>query len=183
MPDPDASQARRTNWLIAAGVLAVVLAIALTAWPFLTQNQLGTPKGGANPATAADDTASRGAPAQRAAESTVGKSNSAGNEDSSGGRARAIKQSSRPLELSSAQHDQLKQIISRQSGAPKLQQAPFELMIGTAVPHQIELKDVPPDLTTLMNGYWGDQYVLVQDKLVIVDQHSRRVVAIVPNVG
>jgi hypothetical protein len=34
-----------------------------------------------------------------------------------------------------------------------------------------------------MNGYWGDPDLLVQDKMVIVGQHSRRIVAIVPNVA
>jgi hypothetical protein len=34
-----------------------------------------------------------------------------------------------------------------------------------------------------MNGFWGDQYLLVQNEMVIVDQHSRRVVAIVPSVA
>jgi hypothetical protein len=51
------------------------------------------------------------------------------------------------------------------------------------VPHQVALKDIPPEITQVMNGYQGDQYLLVQDEMVIVDQHSRRVVAIVPAVG
>jgi len=34
-----------------------------------------------------------------------------------------------------------------------------------------------------MNGYWGDQYLIAGDTMNIVDQHSRRVVAIVPGVA
>jgi hypothetical protein len=45
---------------------------------------------------------------------------------------------------------------------------------------QVQLRDIPPEITQVMNGYWGDQYVLTNDKMIIVDQHSRRVVAIVP---
>ena len=56
----------------------------------------------------------------------------------------------------------------------------FEMMIGAAVPAQVQLQDIPPEITQVMNGYWGDQYVLTSDKMIIVDQHSRRVVAIVP---
>jgi len=40
--------------------------------------------------------------------------------------------------------------------------------------------DLLRKITEMINGCWGDHYVLVQNKLVIVDQHSRRVVAIVP---
>jgi hypothetical protein len=60
--------------------------------------------------------------------------------------------------------------------------ANFEMMIGSSVPKQIQLRDLPPKLTEIMNGYWGDQYTIVQDKLVIVDQRARRVVAIIPGV-
>jgi hypothetical protein len=166
---------------VGAGVIAAILLIGVSVWPLLTQNQLGTPKGGANPSTTSDTTGSRGAPAQRAAESTVGKNDPAG-QDTNDARAKAIKQSSRALQLDAQQRQQIRDIISRQSDAPKIQKAPFELMIGAAVPNQVELKDIPAEITQVMNGYWGDQYVLVQDELVIVDQHSRRVVAIVPAV-
>jgi hypothetical protein len=54
--------------------------------------------------------------------------------------------------------------------------APFERL-------RSEINQLAPEITEIMNGYWGDQYVLVQDKLVIVDQHARRVVAIVPVVA
>ena len=170
------------NVFVGAAVVAVALAVGVTVWPFATQNQLGTPKGGANPTTASDTTGSRGAPAQRAAESTVGKDDPTG-EDVNGSRAKAIKQSSQALQLNPQQRQQIKDVISHQSDAPKIQKAPFEMMIGTAVPNQVALKDIPPEITHVMNGYQGAQYVLVQDEMVIVDQHSRRVVAIVPAVG
>ncbi|WP_246701581.1 DUF1236 domain-containing protein [Rhodopseudomonas sp. BR0G17] len=31
-----------------------------------------------------------------------------------------------------------------------------------------------------MNGYWGDQCLVVSDRLVIVDRQTRRIVALVP---
>jgi hypothetical protein len=145
----------------------------------MTENQLGTPPGGANPAKNSETTVGRTAPAQQAAESSVGKNDPAGQEDSSGGRARALKQTSRPLQLDDRQRQQIKEILSRQS-APRMAQPNFELMIGAAVPGQVQLQDIPPEITQVMNGYWGDQFVLTQDKMVIVDQHTRRVVAIVP---
>jgi hypothetical protein len=32
------------------------------------------------------------------------------------------------------------------------------MMIGTAVPRQTELADLPPEATEVLNGYWGSQY-------------------------
>jgi len=161
-------------------VLALLF-VALIVWP-LTRNPTGIPKGGADPSAAADTTPGRDRPAQQAAESTVGKNDPAGQTDATGGRERAIKQSSRPLSLSEQARSQVKDVIGKQN-APRVQQAQFEMMIGAAVPGQVQLQDIPPEITQIMNGYWGDQYVLVQDKLVIVDQHTRRIVAIVPGVA
>jgi hypothetical protein len=143
---------------------------------------LGTPPGGADPSATSNWNGAKGAQTQRAAESTEGKSNPAGEEDPTGGRARQIKQTSRPLEMNNQQQQQLKQVLAKAS-PPKAQQPDFEIMIGASVPQRTQLQDIPPEITTLMNGYWGDQYLVVHDMMIIVDQHSRRVVAIVPNVA
>ncbi|NEW98840.1 DUF1236 domain-containing protein [Rhodopseudomonas sp. BR0G17] len=47
-------------------------------------------------------------------------------------------------------------------------------------PDQITLSDLPPEVTEIMNGYWGDQCLVVSDRLVIVDRQTRRIVALVP---
>ncbi|MDB5521427.1 MAG: hypothetical protein JWQ82_1024, partial [Tardiphaga sp.] len=67
----------------------------------------------------------------------------------------------------------------RKSDLPRLDKAGFELMIGVSVPRQISLADLPPRITEIMNGFWGDQAAIVGQSLVIVDQHSRRVAAII----
>jgi uncharacterized protein DUF1236 len=183
MADDERTSPATTRRLIISGAaVAAVLLIALSVWPLVTDSPLGNPKGGVNPSHDSDTTAIPGAPAQSAGESTVGKNDPAGVEDSSGGRARAIKQSAGPLQLKAQQLQRIREVVSQQQ-PPRLQEARFEMMIGSAVPPQVQLADIPPEITQVMNGYWGDQYVLIQDKLVIVDQHSRRVVAIVPLVG
>jgi len=161
-----------------AGV-AALLFVAVIAWPLMTENQLGTPPSGANPAKTSSTTVGNSAPAQHAAESTVGKNDPAGTEDATGGRARAIQQSARTLQLDDRQRQQIKDILGRQSVA-RVQNPGFEMMIGASVPAQVQLQDIPPEITQVMNGYWGDQYVLTNDRMIIVDQHSRRVVAIIP---
>jgi len=66
--------------------------------------------------------------------------------------------------------------------APKVDRPNFEMMIGTAVPRQTELADLPPEATEVLNGYWGSQYLIAGKDLVVVDQHSRRVAAIIAGV-
>ena len=167
--------------VLGAAIVAAILLVVVALWPLVLRDKLGTPSGGANPATSPDLTASRGLPEQRAAESTVGKSNPAGQTDTSGGRARQIGQSSQPLQLSDAQRQQVKTILAK-TDVPKTEKVDFEVTIGAAVPKQVQLKDMPPEVTQLMNGYWGDQFLVAGDTMIIVDQHSRRVVAIVPGV-
>jgi hypothetical protein len=117
-------------------------------------------------------------PAQGDAQSGIAKNDPAGLEDPSGGRARNIKQSSEPVQLTPADRSRVREIILKQGTEP-LQRIDFELMIGAAVPRKTEARDLPPEIPEIMKGYWGDQYVLVQDKLVIVDKNSRRVAAII----
>ena len=179
-PDRSRFAAGTRRLMVGGACCAAVLFIAVIAWPLVTENKLGTPPSGANPSKTSETTVGNSAPAQRAAESTVGKNDPAGQEDSTGGRARAIQQSAQTLKLDERQRQQIKDILGRQT-APRVQNPNFEMMIGASVPAQIELQDIPPEITQVMNGYWGDQYVLTKDNMIIVDQHSRRVVAIVPN--
>jgi hypothetical protein len=51
------------------------------------------------------------------------------------------------------------------------------------VPAQAELHQLPGTVSSIMNGYQGDNYILVRDQLVIVDRESRRVVAIIPGIA
>ncbi len=179
-PDPRLAEGTRRLFL-ACGIVAAILFVGIAVWPLLTANQLGTAPGRVNPAKRGVTVGS--VPAQKSGESKVGKNNPAGQADASGGRARKIEQSARTLQLDQQQHRQVHDIIAHQANPPRVAQPDFDLMIGAAVPQQVQLQNLPPEITQVMNGYWGDQYLLVHDTMVIVDQYSRRVVAIVPNVA
>jgi hypothetical protein len=84
--------------------------------------------------------------------------------------------------LNNEQREKLRSILAQQK-VPRLDRANFELEIGASVPRQAPLADLPAEATHVLNGYWGDQYVIVGDTLVVVDQHSMRVVAMVPAVA
>jgi cytochrome c len=100
----------------------------------------------------------------------------------SSGEAASIEQTAKPLQLSDSQRQQIRQYFASQSGQ-RMQTADFSLTIGAAVPQDVPLHKLPPELSSAMRGYQGDDYVLVGDQLVIVDPNARRVVALVPNVS
>ncbi len=105
-----------------------------------------------------------------------------GSGQNSSGEAAQIEQSATPLKLTDAQREQIRSYFSGKS-ASRLQQADFSVAIGAAVPQQVELQKRPGEVSSLIGGYQGDDYVLVGDQLVIVDPSARRVVAIIPNIG
>ncbi len=93
-----------------------------------------------------------------------------------------IEQSATPLQLTDAQRERIRGYFA---GKPsdRLQSVDFSLAIGAAVPHQVELQKLPSQISSVIGGYQGDDYLIVGDQLVIIDPNARRVVAIVPNVG
>jgi Protein of unknown function (DUF1236) len=58
----------------------------------------------------------------------------------------------------------------------------FTPTIGTTVPAHVLLHRLPTELADIMGGYHGSDYLIVLDKLVIVDPNVRRIVAVVPGV-
>ena len=108
--------------------------------------------------------------------STVGSGQNA-----SGETAR-IEQTATPLQLSDAQRQQIRQYFASKPGQ-RTQGADFSLAVGAAVPQDVPLQKLPPEILSALGGYQGNDYVLVGDQLVIVDPTARRVVALVPQIN
>jgi hypothetical protein len=172
----------RSLFYMLAGFLVVVILGSIvwftTAHNTSVSDAVKRPSGGATHDQASNTGVGTGQPTQKNAQSSVAKNDPAGNDDPTGGRSRAIKQSSEPVNLSDEQRRQVTEEL-RKSDLPRLEKAGFEMMIGVSVPRQISLADLPPRITEIMNGFWGDQAAIVGQSLVIVDQHSRRVAAII----
>jgi hypothetical protein len=101
---------------------------------------------------------------------------------SASGEAAQIQQTAAPLKLSDAQRRQIQQYFASQHGH-RMQSVNFSLAVGAAVPQDVPLQKLPPEISSAMSGYQGDDYVLVGDQLVIVDSTARRVVAVVPQIS
>ena len=68
----------------------------------------------------------------------------------------------------------IRSLIAGLAAPPRVTDQPFTVSVGAAVPHQVPLKQIPTDLASALNGFQGDDYVLVGNQLVIVDAAVRR---------
>jgi hypothetical protein len=171
--------------MMTGSALAAILFVGFVVWFAVPQmfgatDYLGRPSTGADKGAPAT-TVGTGVPTQRDAISKTAKQDPAGKEDTTGARARDVKQTTEAANLSDKQRDQLRSIISS-AKAPTMDRPNFEMMIGTSVPRQTQVADLPPEVTQVLNGFWGDQYLVAGNDLVIVDQHSRRVAGIIAGV-
>lgn len=157
------------GWLI---VPALVL-IGIVAWPFLDPARF-------SPGPHPSESTGGGAGSDQAAGGSQAAKDSFAQDDASGGRARAIKNTAEPLSLTAEQLARLRDLVQQQD-APRADELPFSLEVGVALPREFELRDLPPEASRILGGYEGDQYVMVRGKLVIVDRPSRRIAAIVPD--
>lgn len=189
VPDlPRREQRRGTSQAMMWGTgVAIVLFAAVLVWAFVTPNgqQGGMSQQRQSPSPSTGVLTNQSAGESEAAKSNTvtPRQNSAdGSGQNSSGEASQIEQSAAPLKLSDEQREQIRSYFS---GKPtgRLQSANFSVAIGAAVPQQVELQKLPSEVSSLIGGYQGDDYVLVGDQLIIVDPSARRVVAIVPNIG
>lgn len=186
-PLPSRREERRgTRGLFLWGsIAALVLGIACLVWAlvFVPKGELGTaarqPSGPTG--TLANQGAGESATAKNDAVTPVQPA-TGGSGQNANGEAAQIDQSATPLQLTDAQRQRIASYFAKASG-DRMQTADFALSIGAAVPQQVQLQKLPPEISSAMGGFQGDQYVLVGNQLVIVDPSARRVVAVVPDVG
>ncbi len=185
MAEQHPSSRSRTSSIVVAGLVVLILiGIGIIVAPLVSDHLFGTPPSGTKTAAqTGSGTVGVGVPAQSNAESKEGKLNPAGQEDQSGGRAQAIQQTSRAADVSEQTRKKIADVIHSEKNPPRTDMASVALEIGASVPSSAPKADLPAEITDLLGGYQGDQYVLVHDKLVIVDQHSQRVTAIISGVG
>ena len=86
------------------------------------------------------------------------------------------------LSLTPDQHKKLTAYFSRPGGSVNATDRKFTVSVGAAVPRQVELKPLAAEVRQILPKYQNDQYVVVDDRLVIVTPDERRIVAIIPKV-
>ena len=119
---------------------------------------------------------------QQAGESIAGKNDTSPANAKDPGRAQAIQQTARPqVALTAQQKQRLSDLLKGEQQARR-DSANFTISIGSTVPRQIELSDLPEAAADVLHGYNGDKYLIVGDQLVIVDRETNRIVALIPNI-
>jgi hypothetical protein len=119
---------------------------------------------------------------ERAGESIAGKNAPSSDNRTESGRAEAIQKTEQPrVTLSAEQKQRLADLLKREQPA-RGDSADFSVSIGSTVPRQVQLSDLPDQAADVLHGYSGDQYMMVGDQLVIVDREARRIVALIPKV-
>jgi hypothetical protein len=165
--------------LYAGAVAAAVLGIAVFVWPLLPLERFAPPDNGvANFRTAqpaGDATAARTPPAPSTDARAVDEPALGG----AGVRGRELVATASGDEDLTPEQLQAVDNFAALRAKKRVEAVGFRVAIGAAVPRQVELRELPRDLARAL-PYWGDQYVLLPDRLVIVERESRRIVAIVP---
>ena len=81
--------------------------------------------------------------------------------------------------LSQDQRTRIQQTVLSGRDAPRVDKVDFDVNVGVVVPSRVRISEVPSTLIEINPQWRGDEYFVVRDEIVIVD-HSRRIVAMVP---
>jgi hypothetical protein len=168
--------------------LLCAAAVLVWAYVFIPKGEVGTTTSqhGATQAGSTGTLANQGSGESIAAKNkavTPTPSAASGSGQGSTVAAQQIDQSAAPLQLTDQQRHQIQGYFAGAAGknADRVASADFALSVGSAVPHQVQLQKLPDPIASAMQGFQGDDYVLVGNQLVIVEPTARRVVAVVPD--
>ncbi len=183
---PEQRRGTRNVFLWGGGGVLLVLCAVLLVWVFAVVPQggpgrNGEPHGAASTGVMSNEGAGQSSAAKNNAV-TPQTNQQAGTGQNSPGAAAQIEGSAGPLKLSDQQRQQIHDFFAQQKGE-RADNVNFTLAIGAAVPQDVQLQKLPPQVSSALGGYNADQYVIVGNQLVIVDPNARRVVAIVPGIG
>jgi hypothetical protein len=95
----------------------------------------------------------------------------------SGRRAQALSRSETSAPpVSSSQAQSIKDYFAKTE--PIQSSMNFGAAIGASVPRQIPTRPLPPEVVEIMQKFRGDEYVMVENRMIVVEPKSRRIVAI-----
>jgi hypothetical protein len=86
------------------------------------------------------------------------------------------------VNINDQQRTRVTESISRLNVRP-LTNVNFSLSVGTAVPRDIRLQPLPPDVVQVVPQYRGYNFFVVRDEIVIVEPSSYQIVTVLPRSG
>jgi hypothetical protein len=83
------------------------------------------------------------------------------------------------ITLNEQQNTRVAQAI-RQANVRPLTNVSFSIAVGTAIPADVQLNVLPPELVEIVPQYRGYSFVVVEQEALIIDPGTRAIVAVVP---
>jgi hypothetical protein len=109
-----------------------------------------------------------------------GQAGESGQRGQAGERAQAQEsRSSGRVELTTDERTRLRQRVFAQAKPPRVDHVNFSLKVGTRVPTRVHAAAVPGTLVEIRPEFRDDLFFVVRDEIVVLD-HSRRIVALIP---
>ncbi len=84
------------------------------------------------------------------------------------------------VQLSQEQRTKIKDVIVGDRNVARVDHADFSIRVGVAVPRNVHVAVLPPEVVTIVPEYRGFEYVMVGDQLLIIDPNTLEIVAILP---
>lgn len=86
------------------------------------------------------------------------------------------------VQINDTQRTRVSESVSHLNVRP-LTNVNFSVSVGTAIPRDVRLQQLPADVVEIVPQYRGYNFVLVRDEIVIVDPSSYQIVATMPYSG
>jgi hypothetical protein len=84
------------------------------------------------------------------------------------------------VQLTQDQRTKIKDVVVRDRNVARADNVNFNIRVGVAVPRTVHVAVLPPEVVTIVPEYRGFEYVLVGDRLLIIDPNTLEIVAILP---
>ena len=83
------------------------------------------------------------------------------------------------VRISENQRTQIKSIVLRNRDAARVDNVHFSVAVGTRVPRDIHVVELPADIVTIVPEYRGYDYIVVGDQILIIDPQTLEIVDII----
>jgi hypothetical protein len=80
--------------------------------------------------------------------------------------------------ISTEQRTRIRETVLKQSNAPRIAKAEFNVAVGTVVPSSVHFVRLPEPIVEIYPAWRGYDYVLVGDVILILDPRDHRIVAV-----
>jgi hypothetical protein len=82
------------------------------------------------------------------------------------------------VQLSTEQRTRIRETVRKESNAPRIAKADFDLSVGTVVPSSVHYVRLPDTIVEIYPAWRGFDYVMVGDAILVLDPRDHRIVAV-----